>query len=151
MKTYKLSISSSKQSNFLLASILVMIMFIIFVVNINKSFGQSIHEVGLNDNVIAGLYVSEPIENPAGLVVYQNYPNPFSATTTIKFETSSFTNLKLAIYDSNENLIKAMLFDNIQPGSHEVAIDANSFPAGEYSYRFSSGNYSQSYKMTIVK
>ena len=47
--------------------------------------------------------------------------------------------------------LKAYLYDNIQPGMHEVSIDGADFPAGEYTYRFISGNYSQTYKMNLVK
>ena len=134
--------------NFTAAILFLAILFTI--INLNTAYGQSANMVGSSGNNIAAVYRTD-LADPMDLKVYQNYPNPFSSSTTIKFETASFSNLKLAIYDSNESLVKAYLYDNIKPGLHEVRIDGTDFPAGEYTYRFISGNYSQSYKMNIIK
>src|SRR5260221_7529714 len=130
---------------------LVVVIILFLLINIKPAFSKNSHEVGLNDNSIAGKYSADLNAASFDIKIYQNFPNPFSGTTTIKFETASFSNLKLAIFDSNGNLVKAYLYDNIQPGTHEVRVDGSDFPAGEYTYRFISGNYSQSHKMTIIK
>ena len=113
-------------------------------------FGQNPHEVGLTDN-IAGAYGVNDQRTSSEIKVYQNYPNPFSSSTTIRFETAAQSDLKVVIYDQNGALVKAYLYNNIAPGMHEVKVDGSEFTAGEYTYRFVSGNYSQSYKMNLVK
>ncbi len=149
MEAARIKPDSSKSFNIAFALILMAALF--FLVNSKLVFSQSAHEVGLTDNNIAAVYSTDQSGTPMDIKVYQNYPNPFSTSTTIKFETAAFSNLKLAIYDQNGNLAKAYLFDNIQPGMHEVNIDGTDFPAGEYTYRFISGNYAQTYKMNLVK
>src|SRR5437773_5966513 len=93
------------------AIIIVIILFIL--INIKPTFSQNSIEAGLSDNSIAGKYSADLNAASFDIKVYQNYPNPFSGTTTIKFETASFSNLKLAIFDNNGNLVKAYLYDNM--------------------------------------
>lgn len=136
---------------FILFTAIIFAIILFVLINIKPAFSQNSIETGLYDNSIAGKYSADLNAASFDIKIYQNFPNPFSGTTTIKFETASFSNLKLAIFDSYGNLVKAYLYDNMQPGIHEVRVDGSDFPAGEYTYRFISGNYSQSHKMTIIK
>jgi hypothetical protein len=149
MEAARIKPDSSNKFNIVIALSIMLALF--FLVNSKLAFSQSAQEVGYTGNNIAAVYSTDQSGTPMDIKVYQNYPNPFSTSTTIKFETAAFSNLKLAIYDQNGNLVKAYLYDNIQPGLHEVNIDGTDFPAGEYTYRFISGNYSQTYKMNLVK
>jgi hypothetical protein len=134
-------------NKFYVSIFIIFIIILFLIINIKPNFAQS---SGRDGNIIAAVYSSDP-SHTSDIKVYQNYPNPFSSTTTIKFEIASFSNLKLSVYDNNGNLVKAYLYDNIKPGIHEINIDGSDFPAGEYYYRFISGNYSQTYKMSVLK
>ncbi len=129
---------------------LLVIAAMLFVMNTGLAVSQITHEVGLTDNM-AGAYGMDVSKSASDIKVFKNYPEPFTASTTIRFETAAQVNLRVTIYDHNGAFVKAYLFDNMAAGMHEVKVDGAEFPAGQYTYRFVSGNYSQSYKMNLVK
>jgi hypothetical protein len=90
-------------------------------------------------------------EVPAEFKVYQNFPNPCYKSTTIKFDIASQSDAKLTIYDFYDNEVKCFIYNNIKPGTYQIIIDASGFSNGEYRYVFTSGEYTQSYQMTVLK
>jgi len=142
--------SISKTGSFITIAFMIVLL-VLILSNVNSAFGQSTTLAGSNNQNIAVLYVSDPSNPSPDIIVYQNYPNPFTMSTVIKFETTTSLQVKLAIYDQNSNLVKAYIYDNLQPGLHEVSLDGNGLTPGEYTYRFTSGTYSQEYKMNLVR
>ena len=147
MEAARIQPETLNKASVIFSILMILVMFI--VLSSGYVFGQNPNEVGLTD--IAGAYGVDNQRPSSEIKVYQNYPNPFSSSTTIKFETAAQSNLKVVIYDQNGAFVKAYLYDNIAPGMHEVKVDGSEFSAGDYTYRFVSGNYSQSYKMNLVK
>ncbi len=45
--------------------------------------------------------------------------------------------------------MKAYLYDNIQPGTHQI--DINDLENGNYTYSMAAEGYSQTYNMTIYR
>lgn len=60
-----------------------------------------------------------------------NYPNPFSARTTISFSTIANTGSSLHLYNQLGQQIRTM---NIQEGSKNVLLDRSGLPSGMYVY-----------------
>lgn len=98
-------------------------------------FGDSIYVFGgedANGNVIASVEVipvygitsvkSENTVLPSEFELLQNFPNPFNASTTIRFKTVKEGNISLDIYSADGSLIKE--------------IEKGFLPAGEWSYRW---------------
>ncbi len=81
----------------------------------------------------------------------QNYPNPFNPTTRIKYQVASIENVSLKVYDSLGREIKTLINKPMQPGEYEVEFDATGLPSGVYFYRLSSGSFSQTRKMLLIK
>lgn len=70
------------------------------------------------------------IEN--GVVLKQNYPNPFDNTTTIEYSLTNASNVKLDVYNMQGQLVKS--FDNgIQnPGDYTLTFDLDKMSSGVY-------------------
>ena len=90
-------------------------------------------------------------EVPGKYFLYQNYPNPFNPSTTIKFNlaTAGFTSLK--IYNVLGKEVANILNGELKAGAHQVSFDASNLPSGVYMYTVSSGSFTESRKMMLLK
>lgn len=95
---------------------------------------------------------------PVKFELSQNYPNPFNPTTTIQFSipvetrhASSLQFVTLKVYDVLGREIATLVNEEKLPGTYEVISDGSSLPSGVYFYRLTSGNYSATRKMLLLK
>jgi len=72
-----------------------------------------------------------------GITLYQNYPNPFSETTSISFNVKSQMQVTLSVYNTLGNLVSSQPID-AQPGMNTVTI--SSLQPGLYMYVLSTPN-----------
>jgi len=81
----------------------------------------------------------------------QNFPNPFNPTTTIKFSLgkNGYTTLKL--YDILGNEVANIVNGVLETGPHEVNFDASMLPSGTYFYTITSGSFTETKKMMLLK
>ena len=66
------------------------------------------------------------------LMMAQNFPNPFSNSTTVRFHLVTSGRVTLDIYDIDGKLITNILNESKIPGDYEVKYNANSLPSGYY-------------------
>lgn len=92
--------------------------------------------------------VADELKNELELT---NYPNPFSAITTIQFQTLSTANVSLEVFDQTGKKVATLVNEIIPSGIHRVDFDGNLLPDGIYFYQFKAGNYSTTQKMIIRK
>ncbi len=90
----------------------------------------------------------------------QNYPNPFNPTTTIKYEipgdvNRETKNVKLIVYDLLGREIKTLVNKKQSPGTYTITFNAKSaaggLPSGIYLYKLTTGSFSQTKKMILMK
>ncbi len=89
-------------------------------------------------------------------VLSQNYPNPFNPSTKIRFDiaagdrnTSSM--VKLTVYDQLGKEVTTLVNENLSPGSYEYNWNAGTLAGGIYYYTLSSGNFTDTKKMILIK
>ena len=84
--------------------------------------------------------------------LYQNYPNPFSEKTTIRFDLTESGNVTLSIYDFMGSEIGKLEIIG-QKGRNEVEIDSRefNFEKGILIYKIESKDFIDSKKMTWIK
>jgi len=88
--------------------------------------------------------------------LYENYPNPFNAETTIRFDLAQDTFVQLAIYNNNGKLVKSLIREMKSVG-HHAAIwngtddDDHEVSSGVYFYKLISDDFRQSQKMLFLK
>ncbi len=80
----------------------------------------------------------------------QNYPNPFSSTTTIKFSLPEQENVVIKVYTILGVEIKTIVNKEFSPGPHEVVFNAAGLSSGAYFYRMTSGNKTIIKKMQVL-
>jgi hypothetical protein len=88
---------------------------------------------------------------PAAYMLAQNYPNPFNPSTTITFSLpeDGFTTLK--VYNTLGVEIATLVDDQLAAGYYSQTWDASGIASGLYFYRLSSGSYTETHKMLLMK
>ncbi len=80
----------------------------------------------------------------------QNYPNPFSSTTTIKFNLTEQGNVVIKVFNVLGDEIKTIVNKEFAPGKHEVEFNAAGLLSGVYFYRMTSCNKTVIKKMQVL-
>ncbi|HNW49815.1 MAG TPA: endo-1,4-beta-xylanase [Prolixibacteraceae bacterium] len=98
----------------------------------------------------------EEIKNPAtsDLTLEQNYPNPFSSSTTITFQVKTPSTVTLKVYNNMGQEVKTLVNKKMDSGTHSISWDAtNNFGSklgnGIYYYQLISGQNITSKKMLL--
>ena len=83
--------------------------------------------------------------------IVQIYPNPFNATTSIKYSLSKSGPVNLSIYNLLGQKV-ATLFEGVQAaGEHSIIWDAGRFSSGIYFARLSTNDDSKNIRMVLLK
>ncbi len=98
----------------------------------------------------------EPVSNEEGgelpktLVLEQNYPNPFSQSTSIRYKMPDAGAVRIAVYNALGQQVR-LLEDGFQAsGEHVVTLNADSLPSGLYLYRLEAGGQTLTKRLLIV-
>jgi hypothetical protein len=94
---------------------------------------------------------SDPLAANMAFGLSQNYPNPFSHTTTINYSVSKESMIDIDIYNSLGARVATLVNENKQPGNYSVTFDGTSLSDGIYYLRMKSGNQVVSKKMMLMK
>lgn len=93
-----------------------------------------------------------------GNVVYdfslgQNYPNPFNPATMINYTMKVPGNMSLKVFDVLGREIATLVNGFQKEGNHFVTLNADNLrlASGVYLYRLTTGNYSQTKRMVVLK
>lgn len=81
----------------------------------------------------------------------QNYPNPFNSTTNIKYTISQSGRVALIVYDIMGRLVAVLLNRYQDAGSYDVIFQPKDLASGIYFYTLSSGDYSATKKLILLK
>ncbi len=86
----------------------------------------------------------------------QNYPNPFNPTTVISFQLPVESNVTLAIYNINGQLVKQVASGKFASGRHQVVWDATDdrglrVSSGVYLYILRAGEFTAQRKLVLMK
>jgi len=102
-------------------------------------------------------------EIPDDFRLYQNFPNPFNPTTTIRFELPQDAVVTLKIYNLLGQEVASLISqEEFDSGTNEIEFDASSLSSGVYFYRMTASviddegdtggiTYSQINKMVLLK
>lgn len=81
----------------------------------------------------------------------QNYPNPFNPTTIISFMLKNSGHTTLKVYNVMGEEIATLVNNYLVQGKYDLQFNANQLPSGIYIYKLTSGNFSQTKKMMLIK
>jgi hypothetical protein len=95
--------------------------------------------------------IEDDLNLPAQVSLDQNYPNPFNPTTTIQFSLPEAAQTTLEVYNMLGQRVAMLVNENLSAGTHAISFDASSLASGTYIYRLTSGNFTQTRKMMLLK
>jgi hypothetical protein len=90
-------------------------------------------------------------ENPYTFSLSQNYPNPFNPATVINYQLPLKGIVTLKIYDVTGREVKTLVNEVKEAGSNSVLFDASALSSGVYFYKLTSGSFTDTKKMILVK
>jgi len=85
-------------------------------------------------------------------ILFQNYPNPFNPKTSIKFQVSRSSDIKIIVFDLLGREVATLVNEKLSPGTYETDWDASTFTSGVYFYRLiADGNIIDTKKLILIK
>jgi flagellar hook assembly protein FlgD len=93
---------------------------------------------------------------PSSPILAQNYPNPFTDATTIRFDLPREVHVRLTVYNMLGRPVSTLVDKPLNAGSHEVAWaptdgGGDRMPPGLYIYRLEAGDFRLSRSMVVLE
>ncbi len=89
--------------------------------------------------------------NPTLFQLFDNYPNPFNPSTTIRYSIPEASFTTLIVYDALGNNVSSLVNETKSAGTFEVIFDATNLSSGIYYYTLQSGSITETKKMILTK
>ncbi len=81
----------------------------------------------------------------------QNYPNPFSITTDIKFKLNNDCHVQLTLYDNLGAPIKTLIDADASAGEHIAKLYAENLSSGIYFYQLKAGSFTDTKRLIVSR
>lgn len=123
----------------------------IFDARINNLYYQELHQRYIESGgnpIMTNNICHEILPGPS---LIQNYPNPFNNLTNIKFIITKTNNVSLVVFDMMGCEVEKLVNKTLNPGTYEASFDGSALTNGLYFCKITSGNYSETVKMMLVK
>ncbi len=119
-----------------------------------QCWAQDVFKTGLTDFPNDDLAGEGPI--PQNFRLYENYPNPFNAETTIRYDLPLQKGVRLTIFNMIGQEINKLVDDVQEAGSHSIRWDGtdafgNHVPTGVYFIRLYAGHWVVTRKMLLLR
>ncbi len=113
-------------------------------------------ETGIFKFTVGYVSVAEVIALPSEYSLNQNYPNPFTPSTTIRYGLPEDANVSLVIYDVRGQVVQGLQSAHQSAGWYDVVwngetADGKTISTGIYFARLVASEYSQVVKMLYLK
>ena len=116
------------------------------------------NSTGAGPSLITGVELQKnPLAAATAFQLGSNYPNPFNASTVIRFQLPAASDMiDLTIFDINGKKVRTLLHETMPPGNFAVRWDGTDtqgkeVASGIYFYRLHAGSDMLSGKMTFLK
>jgi alpha-N-arabinofuranosidase len=101
----------------------------------------------------------EPSDNapvPSEFVLWQNFPNPFNARTSLQYQIPRDAEVDVKIYNSLGQLVKTLLHERQMPGQYQLHWDGRDdrgreVASGIYLCYLHAGQFQRTCKMSLVR
>jgi hypothetical protein len=95
--------------------------------------------------------VQEGGMQPQSFKLEQNYPNPFNPSTVIDYTVGRSGHVTLKVFNLLGQEVATLVNEDRPSGSYQASLNAASLPSGVYVYRLSSGSFSETRKMLLLR
>jgi len=81
----------------------------------------------------------------------QNYPNPFSVSTTIRFDITERAAVALKVYDITGREVAVLASETMDAGSYARTFNAEGLPSGTYVCKLEAGGYQEERTLFLLR
>jgi hypothetical protein len=129
-----------------------------FTMNYNKKSLLQIYTV--SGSLKISNYIPSSVKNISesfadSYQLYQNYPNPFNPVTNIRYSINNSSFVSLKVYNILGKEVATLVNEKQTPGVYEVQFTASQsseeLSSGVYFYKLTTGDFSSTKKMMLIK
>lgn len=109
---------------------------------------------GINNILIALSTLSNNNQTeiiPANFKLYENYPNPFNSTTSIKYDLPVETHVKIVLYDAAGREVQEIVNEINKPGRYTKLLNPGNLSSGVYFIKLETKNYKTARRIIFLK
>ena len=98
-----------------------------------------------------GTAVEDTDELPRAFTLASNFPNPFTASTTLQLELPARAEVNLRVIDLLGRTVATLVDGPMEAGVHTVRFDGGGLPPGIYLAHLRTGSTTMTRKMVLVR
>ena len=95
--------------------------------------------------------IGENASNPVLYKLYDNYPNPFNPSTTLRYSLPEASLTSIKIYDAVGKEVAVVVNEMKTAGTYQIEFNAVGLSSGIYYYSIQAGTFSETKKMILMK
>ena len=93
---------------------------------------------------------------PQAITLSEGRPNPFTLSTSVRYEIALAGDVSLAVYDATGRIVRKLVDENLPAGVYSAAWDGRDsagapVPSGVYFYRLASGGHDLTTKTVLMR
>jgi hypothetical protein len=92
-----------------------------------------------------------PPKTPKEFALLQNFPNPLSQTTEIRYAIAKPSHTTIKVYNITGMLVETLVDESQEPGIYQVQWDGKNQASGIYFYRLTAGDFTATRKLILFK
>jgi hypothetical protein len=113
---------------------------------------DAIRIVSYDSTITTSIAQGNPSNEIRGLILRQNFPNPFNPSTIIEFELAQSETVNLQIFNILGELVSQPLNgQRLSSGRHHIEFSDSHLSSGIYIYRLSSDRFWKQKKMVLLR
>lgn len=114
-----------------------------------RRYYYRLKQIDIDQRFVYSPVVSAILDGKETFSLEQNYPNPFRNETVIKFTLPRAAKVNLSLFDMNGRLVKVLVNEAKESGTHTVSLNSTILSSGLYYYKIQTGDNSAVKKLTI--
>ena len=92
-----------------------------------------------------------PVVVAGKLALKQNFPNPFSSSTTVGFDLRESARVRLEVFNAWGQRVAELVNHQLPAGTHQRVWEASDMPAGLYVVKIKANDYSLARQITLAR
>jgi len=93
---------------------------------------------------------------PQAFVLFQNFPNPFNASTAVKYQLPEASEVRLNVYNLLGQEVRRLVDGRVKAGTHSALWDSRDslgreVGSGVYLVRMQAGDFVEVRKMALIR
>lgn len=107
--------------------------------------------VGGTERLTGAIKLGLGQEPEAAVVLVDSFPNPFSTSTTIRYQVRKPQRIRVSVWDLSGQLVATLVNRVQEPGFYQARFNASDLPSGSYFVRLQTPHGTQSRQVILMK